>query len=170
MPFSNQRARNERDTSDAAATTVAEALVRFLYYGGIYALAVFALVICAAAFTVSLGEGIRAILFFMIPSAWGALALALYDGDPKAFQNISPLFANGLAVAGALVVAAVWIIDAPISIANIALGALEAFFFVLRISNQPSSRIRRITGGTRTFVTSLALFVTVLSIVVAVMV
>ena len=51
---------------------------------------------------------------------------------------------NTLAVVAGLVVAAVVFIDWPVSTTNLALGAMTAFFFLIRISDQPSRHVREL--------------------------
>ena len=54
----------------------------FLYRAGIFVVAIAALGVAAYGFTLSFGEGARALIFFFIPALWGAYVLAMNDGQP----------------------------------------------------------------------------------------
>jgi hypothetical protein len=129
--------------------------------------------LAAAGFTViafrdSQEEGIRAVLLFLTPAAWGIFAFAALDGQPKAFEIVGRNAVPATGVIAGLVISAVLILDAPVSVANLALGAMEAFFFVMALASAPAGRRPPIPPGQAIWPLSLLLMLTTISIAVAV--
>jgi hypothetical protein len=139
-----------------------------LYRFGVLLIALAALGICALSLIASPGEAVRALIFFLIPSLWGAYALAAYDGEPDAFERVLPQTAYWLAGLASLIIVLVMVVGAPVSIANLAFGSMEAFFFVMRIAVQPSRYQRRLEAHARTLAGALLLMLTVLCAALAV--
>lgn len=167
MPWEASRS-SERDFADGLARRISDWVVEGLYRFGVMVLALAALAICVLGLTQSAGEGIRALIFFVIPSLWGAYALAVFDGQPDAFDKVMPQAVYWLAGLASLVIILVMVVGAPISIANLALGSMEAFFFVMRISVQPSRYQRRLDSNSRALAGALLLMLTVLCAALAV--
>jgi hypothetical protein len=167
MPLGSAHRRHDRAWVDRVTRDVAERLLSLVYRAGVFLIAIAAMAIAAYAFTISYGEGARALIFFFVPTLWGAYALAVNDGQPKALEKLTGAMANALAVVAGLVVAAVVFIDWPVSVTNLALGAMEAFFFLIRMSDQPSQHARDVQEN-RTTVRALLIMLTVICIVVAV--
>lgn len=129
--------------------------------------------VAAAAFTVlafadSREEGVRAVLLFLTPAAWGAFAFAVLDGQPKAFEDAGKSAVPAFGVVAGLVISSVLILDAPISVANLALGAMEAFFFVMALATAPAGRRPPVSRAQAVWPLSLLLMLTTISIAVAV--
>ena len=131
-------------------------------------IAVAAAVFTVLAFDVSQQEGIRAVLLFLIPSAWGAFAFAVLDGQPAAFENVSRTAVPAAGVIAGLVISSVLILDTPVSVANLALGAMEAFFFVMALAAAPVGRKPPISRSQAIWPLALLLMLTTISIAVAV--
>jgi hypothetical protein len=170
MPLSQSARSNERTFADDGSRSWSGWLIEMLFKSSVFVLAGAALGIAVYAFTVSYGEGARALIFFLIPSMWGAYALAVFDGQPKALQDLTAPIANSIAVVAGAAVASVLFLDTPVSIANLALGTMEAFFFVMRISNQPSQYRRVIGPDVRVWVRAFLIMTTVVCVFVAVVV
>ncbi|HKG40477.1 MAG TPA: hypothetical protein VKB25_15925 [Conexibacter sp.] len=169
MPRSPHQDPSVRDATEDRVRGVADWTISVLYARfGVFLLAIAAAGVAAIGFSHSYGEGVRAVIFFMIPSAWGAFALATLDGQPEALRKLGEPFIAGLGVIAGLLVSSVVVFDAPISIANLALGSMEAYFFVMWISKQPTRFSRRIPPESRVWGMALLLMVTVVSITIAV--
>jgi hypothetical protein len=136
---------------------------------GVLVLAIVAFGVAVYAFTVSFGEGIRAIIFFVIPSLWGAFALAALDGERNALERYGQPIMIALGVVAGVVLSGVFVIDAPVSMANLALGTMEAFFFLMWIGNDqsPFGRIE-ISSRAQPWGVALLLMTTIVAITVAV--
>jgi hypothetical protein len=141
---------------------------RVLNRVSVVVIAIAAAVFTVLAFGVSRQEGIRAVLLFLIPAAWGAFAFAVLDGQPKAFENVSKTAVPAFGVVAGLVVSSVVILDAPVSVANLALGTMEAFFFVMALASAPTGRKPPISRAQAIWPLSLLLMLTTISIAVAV--
>jgi hypothetical protein len=131
------------------------------------------IVLAAAGFAVlafnnSEGEGIRSILFFLTPAAWGAFAFASLDGQPKAFKTLGDYAIPGMGVVAGLVISSVVLLKAPVSIANLALGTMAAFFFMMALASAPSSRKPAIPPGEHIWPLAILLMLTVISVAVTV--
>jgi hypothetical protein len=131
------------------------------------------IVLAAAGFTVlafddSQSEGIRSILFFLIPAAWGWFAFASLDGQPEVFKSLGDYAIPGMGVIAGLVISSVVLFDAPVSIANLALGAMAAFFFMMALASAPSNRKPAIPPGEHIWPLAILLMLTVISVAVAV--
>lgn len=166
MPFSTYR--TEREFADSMARRVADWVVESLYRFGVVGLALAALSVAVHGFTQSYAEGTRSLIFFLIPSLWGAYALAVFDGQPDAFNRMMPQLAYGISVLAAVVIIAVLSMDAPTSLVNLALGSMEAFFFVMRTSSQPSPHQRMLDANTRALAGALLILLTLLCSAMAV--
>lgn len=136
---------------------------------GVLILAVVAFGITVYAFTISFGEGVRAVIFFLIPSLWGAFALATLDGERNALEQFGQPIMIALGVIAGLVLSVIFLVDAPVSIANLALGTMEAFFFLMWIGNDqsPFGRIE-ISSRAQPWGVALLLMTTIVAITVAV--
>ena len=168
MPRSSDSEGSVRQGVEELVRNVADWLVTILYNKiGIILIAAIAAGITVISFTVGRGEGIRAIIFFLIPAAWGAFALSSLDGQPKAFARLSKNALPGLGVVAGVLISSVIVFDAPVASTNLALGAMEAFFFMMYVSSQPSGRSRAIPEGQHVWALSLLLMVTVVSVTVA---
>lgn len=167
MTLGSRTQTNDRSWIDQVSRGIAEVCMSLLYRTGIFIVAAAALGVAAYGFTMNYGEGARALIFFFIPTLWGAYALAMNDGQPKALERMTATVANALSVLAGLVVAAVVFIGWPVSITNLALGAMAAFFFLIRISRQSSSHLRELREN-RTMVRALLIMLTVVCAVVAV--
>ncbi len=131
------------------------------------------IVLAAATFTVlafgdSEGEGIRSILFFLTPAAWGAFAFASLDGQPEVFRSLGEYAIPGLGVVAGLVISSVVLLNAPVSTGSLALGAMAAFFFMMALASAPSSRKPAIPAGEHIWPLAILLMLTVISVAVAV--
>lgn len=131
------------------------------------------IVLAAIAFTViafgdDQSEGIRSILFFLTPTAWGAFAFAALDGQPKAFRTLGDYALPAFGVIAGLVISSVVLLDAPVSVANLALGAMAAFFFMMALGSTPSGRRPPIPPGEHIWPLAILLMLTVIAIAVAV--
>jgi hypothetical protein len=169
MPISDTRP-SERELTESINRGWTGWLMIVLYRYSWVLLALAAGGVAAYAFTVSFSEGARAIIFFVIPAMWGAYGLAVHDGQPKAIQNLSAPIANGLAVIAGLVVASVLFLDTPVSIANLALGAMEAFFFLMRISGQTTTYSRLAGTNAQIWIRAFLIMVTVTCGVIAIVI
>ncbi len=168
MPRADKKGSDVRTTTETRVRGGAEWVVSVLYAQlGVLLIAIVAAVIALLAFLDDYGEGVRAVIFFLLPTAWGAFALATLDGQPDALQKISDNVVVALAIVAGLVASSVFLFDAPLAVANLALGAMEAFFFVMWISKQPSDHGRVIDEDNRKWGLALLLMVTVISITVA---
>jgi hypothetical protein len=167
MPVSGPAKGNDRSWIDSVSRVIAESAMSFLYRVGIFIVAIAALGVAAYGYTLSFGEGARSLIFFFIPALWGAYALAINDGQPKALEQMTATVANSLSVLAGLVVAAVVFLDWPVSTTNLALGTMAAFFFLIRISKQTPQHMRELREN-RTIVRSLLIMMTVVCAVVAV--
>lgn len=136
---------------------------------GVMLIAAVAAGIAVYAFTVSFGEGVRAVVFFLIPSLWGAFALATFDGQPSALEKFGQRAMIAIGLAAGIVLSALFVFDAPIAIANLALGMMEAFFFLMWVGNQPSAFGRiEISSQAQPWGIAFLVMVTVLSTTIAV--
>ena len=90
------------------------------------------------------------------------------DGQPQAFAKLSRNALPGLGVLAGVLISSVIVFDAPVASTNLALGAMEAFFFMMYVSSQPSDRSRGIPKDQFAWGLSLLLMVTVVSVTVAV--
>ena len=121
----------------------------------------------AIAFDVSRAEGIRAVIFFLLPTAW-----ARSRSPPStASRGSSRRWASGIPAGGVvagLVISSVLLFDAPVSVANLALGTMEAFFFMMALADAPETRQPSIPRGQHIWPLSLLLMLTTISISVAV--
>jgi hypothetical protein len=124
--------------------------------------------ITAYAFTIGFAEGARSIIFFCVPSLWGAFMLLTNDGEPKAMAKIPEPVTYGLAVIAGLVLASVLFLDTPVSIANLALGVMAGFFLLMRLSDQKTAHTRWFPPEGETLLRALLIMVTVTCIVIAV--
>jgi hypothetical protein len=122
----------------------------------------------ALAFADGQGEGIRSILFFLTPATWGAFAFAALDGQPAAFRTLGDYAIPGFGVLAGLVISSVLLIDAPVSVANLALGAMAAFFFMMALGRAPAGRTPPIPPGEHVWPLAILLMLTVISVAVAV--
>lgn len=171
MPSSRTRTAvgsSVRDTRDENARGFVVWLIETGYQVAAVALTVIAAGIAAYAFTLSVGDGARSVIFFVIPAMWGAYALAANDGQPEALEKIAEPAVVGLATASALVLSGVLFLGAPVAIANLALGVMIAFFFLMWISNAPSRYRRRLSSLGKLWGKALLVMITVLGIVTAV--
>jgi hypothetical protein len=136
---------------------------------GVLVLVFVATGIAAYAFTVSFGEGVRAVIFFIIPSLWGAFALAALDGETNALEQHGQPIMIALGIIAGVVLSSVFVLDAPISMANLALGTMEAFFFLMWIGNEqsPLGRIE-ISSRAQPWGIAFLLMTTILAITVAI--
>lgn len=141
---------------------------RMLNRVAVVLIAIAAAVFTWLAFDVSQEEGIRAVLLFLIPAAWGAFAFAVLDGQPAAFENVSKKAVPACGIIAGLVISSVVIFDAPVSAANLALGTMEAFFFVMALAVAPTGRKPPISRAQAIWPLSLLLMLTTISIAVAV--
>ena len=167
MPYSGASQTNDRSWMDRISRGIAEVSMSFLYRAGIFVVAIAALGVAAYGFTLSFGEGARALIFFFIPALWGAYVLAMNDGQPRALEQMTATIANSLSIVAGLVVAAVVFIGWPVSTTNLALGAMAAFFFLIRISRYASPHVRELREN-RTMIRALLLMLTVVCAVVAI--
>jgi len=162
-PVGNQAQREPGEGYLWAAT----ALVRFLFTRvGVLLIAAAAVVVTWLAFREGKGEGIRAMIFFIIPSLWGAFGLAATDGNPDAWERFGKNGLPALGLIAGLAISTVFIFDAPVSTANLALGAMEASAFMYWVSTRPTRR--RIPAGERHWALALLLMVTVICIAIAI--
>lgn len=122
----------------------------------------------ALAFNESQEEGIRSVLLFLVPAAWGAFAFAVLDGQPEAFKQLGRTVVPACGVIAGMVISSVWILSAPISIANLALGAMEAFFFVMALATAPEGRRPPVSREIAGWPLSVLLMLTTISIAVVV--
>lgn len=134
----------------------------------IWALAVAALGVALYALTDGFGEAVRAVIFFAIPSTWGGYCLAVLDSRPTAIESLSEGVQNAMAGVAGLVIAGVVLLDAPISIANVPLGLIEAAFLVLKITEDRRRRRIGWSETTKAIVRMTLILVTVICLVVAV--
>jgi hypothetical protein len=136
---------------------------------GVLLLAAVAFGIAVYAFTESYGEGVRAVIFFVIPSLWGAYALAALDGEPAALERLGQPAMIAIGVAAGVALSGVLIFDAPIALANLALGTMEAFFFVMWIGSEdtPFGRIE-LSKRAQPWGVALLLMTTIISLTIAV--
>lgn len=167
MPFSDIQPGSEREIGDTRPRNGARWLMAVIYDVSWFLLGAVAAAITAYAFTQSFGEGVRSIIFFVIPSMWGAYFLAVHDGRPKAIEELSSTIANSISIMAGLVVASILFLDTPISIANLALGAMEAFFFMMRISNQATRFPRAIPRDVQIILRTFLVMLTVTCGVIA---
>jgi len=141
---------------------------RILNRVAVILIAVAAAVFTALAFDVSQEEGIRSVLLFLIPAAWGAFAFAVLDGQPAALENVSKTGVPVIGVIAGLVISSVLLLDAPVSVANLALGTMEAFFFVMALAAAPTGRKPPISRSQAIWPLALLLMLTTISIAIAV--
>lgn len=141
---------------------------KLLNRSSVVLIALAAVGIVAIAFAQSRAEGIRSVIFFLIPTAWGAFAFAALDGAPDAFETLGKNAIPGCGVVAGLVISSVLLFDAPVSIANLALGAMEAFFFMMALADAPSGRTPTIPKGQHVWPLAILLMLTTISISVAV--
>jgi hypothetical protein len=168
VPFAERTPEaSERQVSDERSRGWIWLLFDFVYGYSWLLLAAAAAAVGAYAFDHSSGEGIRSIIFFVIPAMWGAFALGSFDARPRALQDLSAPVAIGLGTVAGLVLSSVLFLDTPVSIGNLALGSMMAFFFVMRISSQPSGFSRGIPPDRRNFVLTVLVMLTVLCTVIA---
>jgi hypothetical protein len=120
------------------------------------------------AFDESRAEGIRSVIFFFIPTAWGAFAFAALDGQPKVFETVGKTAIPAGGVIAGLVISSVVIFDAPVSTANLALGAMEAFFFMMALADAPATRTPSIPRGQHIWPLSILLMLTTISLSIAI--
>jgi hypothetical protein len=164
------RAGSMRNDTESAVRRAVEWLFHTMYERvGVMLIAFVAAGIAIYAFTVSFGEGVRAVIFFIIPSLWGAFALATFDGQPTALERFGQSAMIGVGLVAGIVLSALFVFEAPIAIANLALGLMEAFFFLMWIGNQQSAFGRiEISSRAQPWGVAFLIMVTVLSITIAV--
>jgi hypothetical protein len=131
-------------------------------------LALVAVGIAAYGFTSSFAEGARSLIFFVVPVMWGAYALAVNDGKEQNITKLAQNWVIGLAVAAALVVGCVMFLSVPISVADLALGVMVAFFFLMWTSDQQTRYTRRPSEAARLWMLALLVMVTILAVFAAV--
>lgn len=172
MPYSEHaqygRRGRTRGVRESYSRMFALWLIDVGYVWGIPAIGVAAAGIATYAFTIGFGQGVRAVIFFVIPVLWGAYTLAINDGQPQVIEKLADKVVLGIAVVAALVIGSVMFLSAPVSLANLALGAMTAFFFVMWTSDQPTPFQRKPTPMARTWMLAMLLMVTVISIFVAI--
>src|SRR5215210_5518433 len=65
-------------------------------------------------FNDSLSQGVRAILLYLTPAAWGFFAYRALSGQPEAFEKLSDVGLPFSGVVAGLVVGSALILDAPL--------------------------------------------------------
>lgn len=172
MPYSEPtqigRRGRARDVRDSKSRQFALWLIDIGYVWGVPAIGATAAGIAAYAFTIGFGQGVRAVIFFVLPVLWGAFILAVNDGQPQVIEKLADKAVHGIAVAAALVIGSVMFLSAPVSLADLALGIMVAFFFLMWTSDQPSMFQRTPTAMARTWMLALLIMITVISLFVAV--
>lgn len=164
MPFSNTSSSHRNPGRD-----VSDRMVNLISRYALVGIAILAAGISIYAFTISFAEGARALIFFLIPSMWGAYCLAVLDGKPAALRHASVTLLNVMAAVAGLVVAAVVLLDAPVSIANLPLGIIECLFFVMQVGDRPGRGFAAdYSEVAKSIVRMVLILATVLCIVVAV--
>lgn len=172
MPYSENtqlgRRGRAREARDFKSRQFALWLLDVGYVWGVPAIGVAAAAIASYAFTVGFGQGVRAVIFFVVPVLWGAFILAVNDGQPQVIEKLADKAVHGIAVVAALVIGSVMFLAAPISLADLALGIMTAFFFLMWISDQPTMFQRKPTAMARTWMLAMLIMVTIISVFVAV--
>lgn len=163
MPFANTRTRTRSSGRD-----VSETLMLVVSRYALWVVAVAALAVTVYAVTDSFAEGARALIFFLVPSLWGAFLLVSLDTRPAALETMSASILNGMAAVAGVVIAAVFLLDAPVSIANLPLGIIEAAFFVMLVADEGRTKRIRWSETAQTIVRMVLILATVLCLVVAV--
>ncbi|HEX7134957.1 MAG TPA: hypothetical protein VF228_20450 [Iamia sp.] len=163
MPFANTKTRSRSSGRD-----VSETLMLVVSRYALWVVAVAALAITAYAVTDSFAEGARALIFFLVPSLWGAFLLVSLDTRPAALETMSASILNGMAAVAGVVIAAVFLLDAPVSIANLPLGIIEAAFFVMLVADEGRTKRIRWSETAQTIVRMVLILATVLCLIVAV--
>lgn len=160
---------NARSSStNSSGRSIADTLMNLVSKYALLLVAVAALGVSLYGFTISFAEGIRALIFFLIPSLWGAFSLAVLDGRPTALDTASGTLLNVMAAIAGLTLAAVIFLDAPVSIANIPLGIIEAAFFVMLVADGSSPFPAQYSETGKTIVRMVLILATVLCLAVAV--
>ncbi len=172
MPYSEStqlpRSGRVRGTRDSKFRTFALWVVDLAFIWGIPAIGLVAAVIASYAFTRDFGEGARSVIFFVVPVLWGAYVLATNDGQPQVIERLADKVVLGIAVVAALVIGSVMFLAAPVSIANLALGTMTAFFFLMWTSDQPTMFQRTPTKMARTWMMAMLIMITIISIFAAI--
>jgi len=131
------------------------------------AIAIAAAVVTALSFAEGRGEGIRSLLFFLIPAGWGLFVYLVLEGQPAALERGAKIAMPASGVIAGLVISSVLLLDAPVSIANLALGGMEAFLFLMALG-MTTRRGPPIPWPVAMWPLSVLLMVTIISIAVAV--
>jgi hypothetical protein len=171
VPYSDNHTVDQGRGRDPRETGLRNFALWFIDTGYVVALPALTLVALAIAgygFTVSFGEGTRSLIFFVIPVMWGAYTLAVNDGSPQVIEKLADKAVVGVAVVAALIIGLVFILNAPVSIADLAFGAMVAFFFLMWTSDQPSRFQRRPSKIARTWMLALLVMITILAFFAAV--
>jgi hypothetical protein len=168
MPVANNNPTQGRNVRDSWIRQVSLWMIDTGYVVALPLLSLIALGIAGYGFTLNFGEGARSLIFYVVPVMWGAYVLAVNDGKQQNITKLAQNWVIGLAVAAALIVGSVMFLSAPISIADLALGLMAAFFFLMWTSDQPSRYIRRPNESARIWMLALLILVTILAVFAAV--
>jgi hypothetical protein len=168
MPVANNSPARGRGVRDGWIRRASLWMIDTGYVVALPLLSLAALGIAGYGLTISFGEGARSLIYYVVPVMWGAYVLAVNDGKQQNITRLAQNWVIGLAVVAALIVGSVMFLSTPISIANLALGAMAAFFFLMWTSDQPSRYIRRPNEAARIWMLALLIMVTILAVFAAV--
>jgi hypothetical protein len=140
---------------------------RLSYYVVLLLMTLAAGAFAVMSFNNSQTDGIRAVLLYLTPAAWGFFGLVALAGQPEAFDRLSDVALPASGVIAGFVVGAALILDASLSLANLALGAEAAFILIMMLDTDPG-RGSPLTRRQRSVGLAVMLMLTVISLMVAV--
>lgn len=163
-----EQSRGGRQARDSAVRSFSLWFVETVYITAIPLLSVVAVAIDVYAFSKSVGEGVRTIVYYVLPVLWGAYYLAVNDGKPQALTKHAHLVVVAVCVPVGLVLGGIFFLGAPISSAGLALGAMAAFFFLLWTSDQPSQYTRTSGPAARLYMLVFLIIISMVAITAAI--
>ncbi len=119
-----------------------------------------AVYVTVVAFGDSSGDGIRAIVFFLLPTLWGAFLLARRSRSTTALAETGKWAVPVLGVIIGIGISIGMLSDAPVWSANLGLGVLEGFYFMMWLSTDEDE-------GERAWALALLLMVTIIAMTFA---
>jgi hypothetical protein len=158
----------QRDSSSPALYTFETSIRRFAEFlistlfakAGAPVVAAAAVYVSVISFEESSSSGIRSVIFFLIPTLWGAFWLVSMSRTARPLEDTGKVVVPVLGIVAGIVISAAIVISAPVSTSNIGLGVMEGFYFMANLSSDRESE--------RQWGLALLLMVTVIAITVAV--
>jgi len=98
-----------------------------------------AVYVSVLSFRDSSGDGIRSVIFFLIPTLWGAFWLVNMSRKTRPLEHTGTIVVPLLGVVVGIVISAAIVFEAPVSMTNLGLGVMEGFYFMANLSSDQES-------------------------------